>query len=111
MSMRFLSIAFSAAASVALCVACVAGPVAADDDDDNTTPMTQAPCLGTGRNHDEAYNNAYAGCRNIMNLACVVTGGRLRNVSVDSENDFDYGHNVYQVNLSLSADCVRKPSN
>lgn len=93
-----------AAAAGALVLATAIGmPALADD---NVIPMNQGLCMGRGRNHDEAYNNAYAQCRTTMNLACVVTSGRLTDVSVDTENDFDYGRAGYQVMLSLSANCV-----
>ena len=77
--------------------------------DDQNYPTSQS-CLGTGRNHDQAYNNAYAQCRNVMAIACIAIGGRLTDVSVDTESDFDYGRGVYQVNLMVSSNCVKHTS-
>ncbi len=63
---------------------------------------TGLPSFGQGRNHDEAYNNAYAAGYAALGFGCLI--GRLTNILVDSETDKDVG-SLYTITLIMEADC------
>jgi len=103
MPVRRIWIRFTSLAAALALTACLSTPALAAE----STSFNQGPCIGQGDSHDKAYNSAYTTCRINMNFTCGLAGGRLADVAISTEADFDYGHNFFQVMLTLRASCVK----